>query len=112
MEFLEHAVLVLHFIGLAGLLGSFLVQMRPPRSITMGYLHGSITMLVTGVLLVGLNYALDEEVNNQKITVKLAILLVIFGLVLANRKKPEISTGVWAAIGGLAITNIVLAVFW
>jgi hypothetical protein len=37
---------------------------------------------------------------------------VIFGLVLANRKKPEISTGVWAAIGGLAITNIVLAVFW
>ena len=83
-----------------------------PRSITPGYLHGSLTMLVTGIALVGLAYAQDFEPNNTKITVKLAVLLVIFGLVLANRKKDEISTGVWGAIGGLTIVNIVLAVFW
>ena len=112
MEYVANAVLVLHFIGLSALLGSFLVQMRPPRSITPGFLHGALTMLVTGVALVGLAYAQDDEPNNTKITVKLAVLLVIFGLVLANRKKDEISTGVWGAIGGLTILNVVLAVFW
>jgi hypothetical protein len=112
VEYVADAFLVLHFIGLAALLGSFLVQMKPPRSITPGYLHGSLTMLVTGIALVGLAYAQDFEPNNTKITVKLAVLLVIFGLVLANRKKDEISTGVWGAIGGLTIVNIVLAVFW
>ncbi len=112
MEYLSDAFLVLHFIGLAALLGSFLVQMKPPRSITPGYLHGALTMLVTGVALVGLVYAQDGEPNNTKITVKLLVLLAIFALVLANRKKPEVTTGVWGAIGGLATLNVVLAVFW
>lgn len=112
MEIALKAVLVLHFIGLAALLGSWLVQMKPPRSITPGYIHGSLTMLVTGVALVGLLYANDFEPNNTKIGVKLAVLLVITGLVFANRRKDEISTGVWAAIGGLTILNVVLAVFW
>lgn len=112
MEILEHAVLVLHFVGLAALIGSFLVQMKPPRSITPGYLHGALTMLVTGVALVGLEYAQDDAPDNAKITVKFLILLTILALVLINRKKPEISTGVWAAIGGLAIANVVIAVFW
>lgn len=112
MEYVADAVLVLHFIGLAALLGSFLMQMKPPRSITPGYLHGSLTMLITGVLLVGLAYAQDFEPNNTKITVKLAVLVAIFALVLANRKKESISTAVWGSIGGLTVLNIVLAVFW
>lgn len=112
MEFLEHLLLVLHFLGLAALIGAFLVQMRPPRRITPAYLHGALTMLVTGLLLVGVNEALDEPVNHIKVGVKLGVLLVIFALVLVNRKKDEISTGVWASIGGLAILNVVLAVFW
>lgn len=112
VEFVANAVLVLHFIGLAALLGSFLTQMKPPRRITPGFLHGALTMLVTGVALVGLAYAQDYEPDNTKITVKLAVLLVIFGLVLANRKKDEIPTGVWGVLGGLTILNVVLAVFW
>ncbi len=86
--------------------------MKPPRRVTAGFLHGATTMLVTGVALVGLAYAQDYEPDNAKITAKFAVLLVIFALVLANRKKDEISTGVWGAIGGLSILNIVLAVFW
>ncbi len=37
---------------------------------------------------------------------------MILVLILVNRKKPSISTAVWAAIGGLTILNIVIAVFW
>ena len=43
---------------------------------------------------------------------KLLFLLVIIGLILANRKKPSITNGVWGAIGGLAILNVIIAVFW
>jgi hypothetical protein len=44
--------------------------------------------------------------------VKFLILLVITGLAWANRKKESVSTGVWLAIGGLTLVNIVIAVFW
>jgi hypothetical protein len=37
---------------------------------------------------------------------------VILGLVLANRKKDQISNAVWGLIGGLAILNVVIAVLW
>ena len=43
---------------------------------------------------------------------KFVILLVILGLILANRKKESISNAVWGAIGGLAIANVVIAVLW
>jgi len=112
METLFDIVLVLHFIGLAALLGSFLVQMKPPRRITPGFVHGSLTMLITGIAMVGLMYPLDWEPDNAKIGVKLAVLVVITGLVFFNRKSEKISTGLWASIGGLTILNIVLAVFW
>ncbi len=112
MDFLFKAMLVLHFIGIGALLGSFLLQMRPPRRITPGFLHGALTMLLTGTAMVGLAYPLGEEPDNAKVTVKLAILLVIFALVLMNRKKEEATTAVWGAIGALTITNIVLAVYW
>lgn len=112
MKVLFDIALVLHFIGLAALLGSFLVQMKPPRRITPGYLHGAFTMLATGLLMVGLMYPLGWEPDNAKIGVKLAVLLTVTVIVVANRKKDEVSTAVWGAIGALTITNIVLAVFW
>jgi hypothetical protein len=75
--------------------------------------HGALTQLVTGLLLVGMAETLveDEEVNHMKVGLKLLILLVITGLVWANRKKDSIPTGLWAAIGGLTLANVVIAVF-
>lgn len=118
MEFLEHVLVVLHFLGLAALIGGFLVQIKDTtRVVNNAMFHGALTQLVTGVLLVGIAYPLadgDESLypDNAKIAVKLTILLVILGLILANRKKESISTAIWGAIGGLAILNVVIAVFW
>lgn len=118
MEFLEHVLVVLHFLGLAALIGGFLVQIKDsPRVVNNAMFHGALTQLVTGVLLVGIAYPLadgDEELypDNAKIAVKFTILLVILGLILANRKKESISNGIWGAIGGLAILNVIIAVFW
>ena len=116
MEIVEKVLVVLHFLGLAALLGGFLVQMSTsPKVVNNAMFHGALTQLVTGVLLVGVLESMKDEgetLNMAKITTKLVILLVITGLVVANRKKESVSTGIWAAIGLLTITNVVIAVFW
>ena len=120
MGYLFEAIVVLHFLGLAALIGGFLVQIKDStRVVNMAMFHGALTQFVTGLLLVGLSYPLNasdpEEYglpDNAKIAVKFVILLVILALVLVNRKKPSIPTGVWGAIGGLAILNVIIAVFW
>ncbi len=120
MSFIFNLLVVLHFLGLASLIGGFLVQIKTsPRAINNAMLHGALTQLVTGVALVGLSYPLHDSnpddydlPDNAKIGVKFVILLVILGLILANRKKASITNAVWGAIGGLAILNVVIAVFW
>jgi hypothetical protein len=113
MEFAYHLLVVLHFIGLASLLGGFLVQIKSsPRVVNSAMVHGVITQLVTGVLIVGVAEMQDWEVDHAKVGIKLAIALVVAVLVFMNRRRETLSTGAWAAIGGLTIANIVVAVFW
>jgi hypothetical protein len=117
MEILRNILLVLHFIGLASLLGGFLTQMSgfKTRSVRINpaILHGGLTQLVTGVLLVGVIEMGDlGEVNNAKIAVKLLIALVIYVLALVFRKKNPVAVPVLGTIGLLTIANIVIAVFW
>jgi hypothetical protein len=114
VDFLRHLFLFLHFVGLASLLGGFLTQMAAAeKRVVPAMLHGAITQLVTGVVLVGVDRNIDgEHVNNAKIGVKLAVLIVISVLLWINRAKPSISKGVFFAIGGLTAANIAIAVFW
>ncbi len=113
MDFLEHTLVVLHFIGLASLLGGFLVQIRTsPRVVNNAMVHGIVTQLVTGVLLVGIAESGDDPIDHAKVGVKLAVAVVIAVLVFANRRRDALSTVAWGLIGGLTITNIVIAVFW
>lgn len=113
MSVLEHVLLVVHFVGLASLLGGFLVQVKDsPRVVNRAMVDGALTQLVTGIAMVGVLEASDEAVNTAKVSVKLVVLLVILGLVWTNRRKPSVTTGVWGAIGGLTLLNVVLAVFW
>jgi hypothetical protein len=64
------------------------------------------------------NYGATADIKAKKLISKLTfatasvILLVVVGLVLANRKKESISTAVWGAIGALSIANVVIAVLW
>lgn len=115
MEIVRDVLLVLHFVGLASLLGGFLVQMKPKtKKVVAAMFHGALTQLVTGVALVGMAYALGngEDVDNAKIGVKLVVLVVITALVLRGRRQESVSTGVWGAIGALTLVNVVVAVVW
>jgi hypothetical protein len=117
MDILRTILLILHFIGLASLLGGFLVQVKAiaaGRGVVLpAMVHGALTQLVTGVLLVATIQMGDLfELNNLKIGVKLLITIVITVLVFVYRKKsPAPSWALWA-IGGLTVANIVVAVAW
>jgi hypothetical protein len=75
-------------------------------------LHGALTMLVTGAILVGLNQADDQHVNNIKIGIKLALLIVILGLVYVKRDEETVDKNQFALVGGLTMVNIFIAVLW
>jgi len=68
--------------------------------------------MVTGVALVGLDPALGDPVENTKVGIRLAILVVITVLARRNRKAEAIATCGWATIGLLTVTNIAIAVTW
>lgn len=115
MDILKIILLVLHFIGIAALLGTFLAQVKPivrgEGKMLPGMLHGALTMLVTGLLLVTINeFNPDIDVNHMKVGIKLAILIIVMVLVLVFRKKDPVPSWVMWLIGGLTTANIVIAV--
>lgn len=115
MQFLFNLLLVLHFVGLASLLGGFIVQMSSPtKGVNAAMLHGALTQLVTGVLLVGVVESDDDadELNMTKISVKLGVVLVITVLAFLGRKRQPPQVALWATIGVLTLANVVIAVFW
>jgi len=106
-------ILILHFIGLASVVGGFLVQMKSAeKGVNPAMWHGALTQLVTGVLLVGLAEMQDFDVDHAKIGVKLVVTIVITVLAFVGRKKPLPQIGLWGAIGALSIANIFIAVLW
>ena len=116
MEILKNVVLAIHIIGVASLLGGALVQISAIKlgktRVMPAIMHGAWTMLVTGIILVGLQYPLGNEVNNTKISVKLAILIAIVVIALVNRKRETLAGWVIPVLGGLTVANIVIATVW
>lgn len=117
MEFVYDLVLVLHFLGLASLLGGALVQLsaRDGRVVNAAMLHGALTQLVSGGALVAMGDAVDSlgiDVNHPKIGTKLVVALVVAVLCWVNRRKATVADGVFFGIFALAVANVVIAVFW
>lgn len=83
-----------------------------PRVVNAAMLHGILTQLVTGILLVGVLEGMDEHVDNAKVGVKLLVAVVIAVLVFVNRNKRSITDGLYFALMGLTALNIGIAVFW
>jgi hypothetical protein len=116
MDVLIHLFVALHIIGIAALLGGFLTQMKAMGQGTARFvpamLHGALTMLITGAILVGLNQADDQPVNNIKIGIKMALLVVILGLVYVKRDEETVDKSLFGLVGALAMANIFIAVLW
>lgn len=116
MEIAHSLLLILHFIGMAGLLGGLLAS---SKKLNKGVLHSGLLSLVAGLGLVGIRYPLvdlDPEIwapiDNAQITIKLLVLLVILSLGYKNVKKDPLPKNVWLVMTLLTVTNIVVAVVW
>lgn len=114
MELLRDISLFLHLLGFAALFGGALVQARAePRVVSNAMLHGALTALVAGLVLVGVLESMPgASVNHLKISVKLVVALVIAVLCWVNRKKPAIPAGLFFGLLGLTALNAAVAVFW
>ncbi|HEX6195388.1 MAG TPA: hypothetical protein VFZ37_05735 [Jiangellaceae bacterium] len=116
MDIVYNLLVVLHFLGLASLIGGWMVQLSArERVVNSAMLHGVYTQLVTGIALVGLAEgvdSLDREIDNAKIGVKLAVALVIAIFGWLNRKRTAVSDWIFYLIATLSVVNVVIAVFW
>jgi hypothetical protein len=116
MDVLTHLFVALHIIGIAALLGGFLTQMKAMGQGTARFvpamLHGALTMLITGAILVGLNQADDQPVNIIQIGIKMALLVVILGLVYVKRDEETVDKSLFGLVGALTMANIFIAVLW
>ena len=118
METTYKIFLVLHFIGLAGLLGGLLSQISAkPKKVQAIVLHSAWLKIIDCTAMVGINQSMHandstvEIVNQTTVALKSAVIAVILILGYKNFKKPELSTKIWGTMTGLAVLNIVLAVF-
>ena len=111
MDIVIGIFVVLHLIGWAMTLGGALATMKSPK-ITPGMLHGVLTALVTGILLVGLHEMNDGAIDNVKIAVKLVVALAVTFMVILGRRKESVSTGYLGGVAGLVVVNVAIAVLW
>ncbi|MEY4102366.1 MAG: hypothetical protein RIR88_500 [Actinomycetota bacterium] len=117
MEILATVLVILHLIGMAFLLGAFLVQIKDIAAgkgvVLRGMLDGALLQLITGLLLVGIYSAgliADEKVNNAGIGAKFLIAVAVYVLAFVFRKRiPAPSWALWT-IGGLTLVNVILGV--
>lgn len=116
MDILKGVLVVLHIVGFGVVMGGTLAQLPNVKKgtavVSKGILHGSLLLLVTGLALVGMLYALGGEPNNAKIGVKTVVLLAVIVLVLVGRRKTSVSGGLLGAVAGLSVVNVALAVLW
>ncbi len=117
MTFVYNVILTLHFLGLAMLVGGFLVQMSSsPRLVTHWMRDGALTQLITGLALAGMagsKVGTEAVFSPSAVGVKLLIALVVAVLCLFGARQDEAKQQpYWAAAGGLALVNVLVAVFW
>ncbi|UFU03866.1 hypothetical protein LQF12_04455 [Ruania suaedae] len=113
MDIVYGIVLVLHLIGWAMVLGGALAGMRAGE-MNKGMLHGILTALVAGIVMVGLASAgvAGAEPNNIKIGVKLLIALAVTAMIILGNRREKVTSGYLGGIAGLTTLNVAIAVLW
>jgi hypothetical protein len=127
VELARDITLIVHFIGLAMIVGPFLIQMRAHSGYAFSWiLAGGTVQLLTGIALTGLAEMRladndDFAVDHTKIAVKLVLSVVIFIVALLGylRQKKMTNSSTERTLlplvhiaGALALANIVIAVVW
>lgn len=119
MALVYDILVVLHFIGMAGLVGGLIVGVaEKPLKIKKAALHSGLLVLLAGIFMIIVNsvqHASDssvEMVDHGKVGVKLLVVAVILVLGFKNLAKSEVAKKTYMTMLGLSVLNILIAVFW
>lgn len=113
MKTVFNIALGIHILSILGILGLLLAQIQKnPRKLNPGVIHAGLSAFIAGIVMTSIWKQVnpDETLNHTKIGVKLLVLLIILFLGYKNVKKDVLKNSVWAAMLGLTIFNVVIAV--
>jgi hypothetical protein len=115
VDFVRLLLLFLHLLGMAILVGVFLLARRAPAGapLNVGWVHGSALQLITGLALALLAPLTHADYSSTKLAFKMVVLLIIGGLALVFviRRVPA-PRWLNPTLAGLVVLNVGLAVFW
>ena len=117
MELLRHVVVLLHIVGFAVTFGAWTAEAAARRFRTTRLMdYGLLLSLITGLALAA-PWPADIHLNYPKIGVKLAILVVLGGLLgMGNARQRRTGEAVpramFASIGLLSFAAAGIAVLW
>jgi hypothetical protein len=117
MSTVKNVFLIIHILAVIGGLVLLLTALpKPKKSIHAGFLHSMLTALVAGIALVGINTSLHasdavkyDAPDHGVVGIKFLVILVILVLTIMNKKKAEVSTGLWAGLIALTLANVFIA---
>lgn len=117
MELLKESLVVVHLAGMAVLVGLFIVNMKRKSDFPFtAMMWAAAVQLASGVVLVGLRYALDDAPDNTKITVKTLLTVAALVAAIIGRKRQAQGAGplqpFFHSAGGFAVVNLIIAVLW
>jgi hypothetical protein len=117
MELVYDVFVIAHLVGMAALVGGWLVFLTGGASTTV-MAWGARAQLVTGLVLVGLAEgvsSLDKDLDQAKIGVKLVVAIAAVACVEIGRartKRGQDARGLVRAAGALGVLNVVVAAAW
>lgn len=120
-ETLRLVLLILHFVGLAALIGPVLLRNRPSRRAVPVMLTGAAVQVATGNGLIAAIQLQGIHVVEAKMVVKLALALVALVLMIvaavrlrrATKTKDQVqTTGLEHSAAGLGLGALLTAVVW
>ena len=117
MELLRHVVVLLHIVGFAVTFGAWVAEAAARRFRTTRLMdYGLLLSLVTGLALAA-PWPAGIDLNYPKIGIKLAILIVLGGLLgMGNARQRRtgeaVPRAVFASIGLLSFAAAGIAVIW
>ncbi|WP_324013452.1 hypothetical protein [Microbacterium sp. JZ37] len=123
LENLRLALLIIHLVGTSAIVGAFILQMPWRKDFDFSpLLIGSIVQVLSGNALIAVRMISGAGVIEAKMIVKLALALVILGLIIAAmvRQRRLRSAGsddralrpLLHIAGWLGVVEIAVAVLW
>lgn len=114
MTTLTEIFLFAHLLGMAAIVGGFFATLKSD-SPNAAMVWGGRAQLLTGLALVGIAESQKWQIDHMWVGAKLVIAFIVVALLevaAGKAKKGQHAKPLVHAAAGLAILNVIIAVFW